>query len=89
MIVESKKLIDGTTVVNDALTAPKTEEDKANDEESVKNPVKVEKDDKKDEKKADEKKADDKKADEKKDAKKDAAPADGAKKEEKKEGAAA
>ena len=85
MIVESKKLIDGTTVVNDALTAPKTEEEKANDEESVKNPVKVEKDDKKDEKKADEKKADDKKAD----AKKDAAPADGAKKEEKKEGAAA
>ena len=51
LIVESKKLVDGTTVVNDALTAPKTEEDKANDAESVEKPVKIEKDDKKDEKK--------------------------------------
>ena len=47
LIIESKKLVDGTTVVNDANTAPKTEEDKANDAESAANPVKVEKDDKK------------------------------------------
>lgn len=42
MIVESKKLTEGSTVVFDAAAAPKNEEEKANDLESVTNPVKIE-----------------------------------------------